>query len=180
MRYVSILILLGSLGMPSGTPAATLEKLSLGEMADKSTEIVLGRVREIRYQQRGSIIYTVAKVQVSERWKGAPSSLVEVNVPGGVAGGLRQIFPGSPQFQEGYEYVFFLWTGRSGRTQVIGLSQGLFDLKGDGKGQTQVYRGASTETVLDKKGKPVTDGPVQMSLDEMRAFVKTALGKAGE
>ncbi|MBK5290068.1 MAG: hypothetical protein JJE04_00040 [Acidobacteriia bacterium] len=183
MPSASILILLAaliSIGAPVGASAATLEKLSLDEMAQKSTEIVLGRVREIRYRQRGSIIYTVAKVQVTERWKGVQSGLVEVNVPGGISGGLRQVFPGSPQFLEGYEYVFFLWTGRTGVTQVIGLSQGLFDLKSDSKGQAQVYRGASTETVLDKTGKQTTDGPLQMSLDQMRTFVRNALGKAAQ
>ncbi|MBM3811508.1 MAG: hypothetical protein FJW20_07710 [Acidimicrobiia bacterium] len=159
---------------------ATLEKLSLEEMAQKSTEIVLGRVSSINYQQRGSVIYTVARVQVNERWKGNQAGLVEVWVAGGVSGGLRQVFPGSPQIREGYEYLFFLWTGRSGIPQVIGLSQGLFDLKSNTKGQPEVYRGASTETVLDKGGRVITDSELRLSLDEMRGFVKRVLSAERE
>ena len=160
--------------------AATLEKLSLDEMALKSTEIVLGRVVSKGYQQRGSVIYTVARIQVSERWKGNAKDIVDVSVAGGVFNGVRQVFPGSPFFRDGHEYLFFLWTGRSGNTQVIGLSQGLFDVKSSAKGETQVYRGASAETMLDKSGRRIGDESSQMSLDEMRAYVRRVLGGARE
>ncbi len=40
--------------------------------------------------------------------------------------GIRQIAVGSPELATGSEYVVFLWTGKSGLTQIIGLSQGLF------------------------------------------------------
>jgi hypothetical protein len=178
MRVAALLIgLAGGCGLLS---AATLEKLSLEEMAAKSTEIVLGRVISKSYQQRGSVIYTVARVQVSERWKGSSKDIVEVCVAGGVMNGMRQVFPGSPFFRDGHEYLFFLWTGRSGATQVIGLSQGLFDLRSNAKGETQVYRGASTETMLDKTGRRISDDPTEMSLDEMRGYVKRVLGGVRE
>ena len=51
---------------------------------------------------------------------------------GGVAGGIRQSVSGAPELKPGQEYVLFLWTSRSGLTQVIGLSQGLFQLSEEG------------------------------------------------
>ena len=38
----------------------------------------------------------------------------------------------------GDEYVFFVWTSRSGLAQIIGLSQGLFNVLPDGKGVRKI------------------------------------------
>ena len=160
--------------------ATTLERLQLDEMVQKSTEIVRGRITSVGGVKRGSMIYTQARVQVAEWWKGKPGATIEVFVPGGVYGRERQIISGAPQLQEGYEYVLFLWTGKSGMTQVMGLSQGVFDLKIEGvDGQMAAYRGASTETMLDSKtGEPVVDAPVRMKVSELRQRVRRVLGAA--
>ncbi len=49
----------------------------------------------------------------------------------------------------GQDYVFFLWTSKSGLTQVIGLSQGLFNVTTNAQGQVTVSRGAPSTTMLD-------------------------------
>ena len=74
----------------------------------------------------GPVIYTHYQLQVSERYKGAAESTVDLAIPGGVVNGIRQVWGGAPQLDSGDEYVFFLWTGKSGLTQVMGLTQGLF------------------------------------------------------
>ena len=160
--------------------ATTLERLALDEMVQKSTEIVRGRITSVGSVKRGSMIYTQARVQVAEWWKGKPGAAIEVFVPGGVYGRERQIISGAPQLKEGYEYVLFLWTGKSGITQVMGLSQGVFDVKVTGlDGQTAAYRAASTETMLDAKtGEPVVDAPVRMKVGELRQRVHRTLGAA--
>ncbi len=68
--------------------AATLERLGMDEMIEKSTAIVRGRVTGQRAAFRGPVIYTHFSVQVLERWKGVESAQVEVAVPGGAARGL--------------------------------------------------------------------------------------------
>ncbi len=155
---------------------ATLERLSLDEMILKSTEIVRGRVLTSQAVRRGSIIYTRSTVQVVERWKGAPAANVQVSVPGGTLDGLRQTFSGAPKLENGVEYVLFLWTGSSGVTHVIGLSQGLFDLKLDNKGQTVVHRAASAARMLDPMtGREIQEEPTSMGLAELRARVERTL-----
>ncbi len=164
------LILCAALG------AATLERLSTDEMISKSTAIVRGKVLSSRTAFRGPMIYTYSRVQVLERWKGAAASEVEVATPGGKSNGLEQTFSGAPALATGSEYVLFLWTGKSGMTQVIGLSQGVFDVKVS-KGVTMVARPASTETMLDAITKlPVADESVLMPLRDMSAKINRVAG----
>ena len=84
---------------------------------------------------------------------------------------------GSPVLTQGQEYVLFLWTSRSGMTQVIGLSQGMFSLKQDTSGNTVVDRPAVDDPMFDKSGKPVTDTAVTMKWSDLRALIVKTLQK---
>ena len=157
--------------------AATLEKLSIDEMTQKSTIVVRGRINTCAGEQKGSVIYTRCRVTVTERWKGTAGAQVEFFVPGGTARGLTQVFTGTPTLAPGSEYVLFLWAGRSGALQVIGLSQGVFDVKAGG---TTVKREASTERMLDASGQPVHDEGVEMSVAALKQRVQRTLGGASK
>jgi hypothetical protein len=172
MRFFwTILLLL--VAVPAG--AATLEKLSLEEMIQKSTAIVRGRATGLRTVARGPVIYTLYQVQVAEQWKGPAAAQVEVAVPGGAMNGLRQTFSGAPNLQEGTEYVLFLWTGRNGLTQVIGLSQGKFELSKDEKGDETLHRAAAANPMIDSHGRPVEDAPLRMSLRRLNERIRFSL-----
>lgn len=157
--------------------AATLERLSLDDMAEKSTAIVRGRIVSSRAALHGPIIYTHFTVQVTESWKGPESSQLDVAVPGGTAQGLHQTFAGAPKLAQGDEYILFLWTGRSGVTQVIGFSQGVFNLKDDRDGGVTATRAAGAEAMLDAKtGRVVNDASLRMKLSDLRSRVSRTLG----
>ena len=110
-------------------------------MTQKSTAIVRARVT-------GSHAGTAAeptstRTSSSRCWKPGSrpdTGTTEVAVPGGVVNGIRQIVAGAPELKPGQEYVLFLWTSRSGLTQVIGLSQGLFKLSEEGSEGGRVSR----------------------------------------
>jgi hypothetical protein len=155
--------------------AATLEYLSLDDMATRSTAIVRGRIQSCAGQFRGSVIYTHCSVAVTEQWKGTSGTVVDVAVPGGSTRGMVQNFAGSPTLAIGQEYVLFLWTGKSGMTQLIGLSQGVFDLKPDAKGQAMAERAASTGRMLNASGAEMQDSPVRMSVQTLKQRVSQAL-----
>ena len=161
----------------AGLFATTLERMSIEEMAQQSTEIVRARVTSQRAEQRNGVIYTRSVLTVLDRWKGTPAATVEVSVPGGKLGNLQQSFPGAPALGQGAEYVFFLWTGKSGVTQVIGLSQGVFSYTVDAKGQGQVGRAAAAASMLEN-GKPVADSSVAMSLSQLDQAIRKALSTA--
>jgi hypothetical protein len=182
MRVLFAILLLAGL-----TPATTLQHLSLDEMAQKSTAIVRGRVQSCLGQFRGPVIYTHCQVTVTEQWKGAASpSSVDVAVMGGSAADtsgnrLVQNFPGAPQLAVGQEYVMFLWTGKSGITQIIGFSQGVFDLKTLSlNSAVTAVRPAANEPMLGPDGSPVKPESIEMSLAQLRAKVAKALGASGK
>lgn len=158
--------------------AATLERLSLEEMIQKSTAIVRGRVIGSYAEFRGPVIYTHLRLQVLERWKGAQQQTMEVLVPGGSARGVRQLFSGTPQLIPGKEYLLFLWTSRSGLTQIIGLTQGIFDLPKGSLGDGMAIRSATTETMLDPQtGQLVKDERLEIRLSDLSARIRVSLMK---
>lgn len=160
---------------------ATLERLSLDDMITKSTAIVRGKVTGSYAAYTGRTIYTHYTIQVSERFKGSGGSSIEVVVLGGALNGLRQSFAGTPTFSVGDEYVYFLWTGQSGLTQVLGLTQGLFSVAADGTADPVTTRSASRELMLDSQtARPVRDQTLQMRLSELRSRISSTLAPGSQ
>jgi len=158
-------------------PAATLEQLSLDDVITKSTAIVRGTVSGATTSYLGPVLYTHYSIQVTERLKGSGREGTDVAVPGGTAGNVRQTFPGAPSLKAGDEYVLFLWTGSSGITQIIGLTQGLFTLSASSASADRVAtRAAASELMLDHAtGHPVKDQTVVMNWSDLRSRITTAL-----
>ena len=174
--------LLAMLGMMPGTlQSATLQRLSLDDMIIRSNSIVRGKVTDSWAALTGSVIYTHYRIQVSENFKGPKQSVVEVMVPGGVAGNLRQSFSGSPALNEGDEMVFFLWTSKAGMTWVTGLTQGLFALPRAAAADPMAAdpmatRAPSRELMLDPgTARPVKDNALSMRLSELRGRIVSTL-----
>ena len=158
--------------------AATLERLTTADLVQKSTDIV--RAKVLGYDTsfrgtpgRGGILYTHYTVQVLERWKGNPAAQMDVAVPGGYLQNVRQTFPGAPTLDQNVEYVFFLWTSRSGLTQIMGLSQGLLIEKVDAGGDIVLSRNASSEPMVDSSGQAVSDTSFTMSLSAFRSTMQS-------
>jgi hypothetical protein len=160
-------------------PAATLERLSLNDLITQSTAIVRGKVLNSYTASSGPVVYTHYRVQTSETLKGAAHATIEFQLPGGVANNVRQNFAGVPQFQAGDEYVFFLWTGKSGANQVIGLTQGLFAVAPGGAADPVTTRASSHEVMLEHgSGKEVKDQTLTMRMSELRARIQSTLSNA--
>ena len=177
MRILRLTFGLAQLALFAG--ATTLQRLDLDEMVQRATSIVQAKVLDSHGVLRGGDVYTVYRLQVTDQWKSAPSKTIEVAVPGGVAGPLRQIVAGAPTLDVNREYVLFLWTSRTGLTQVLGLTQGLFRVIQDSEGATMAVRSAATELMLDKGGRPVADQAVSMPLLRLRAEVRRVSGQKG-
>ena len=167
--------LLASLALVAPAGATTLLKMSMNDLILQSTSIVRARITGTRSAAVGRDIYTYYQLQVSDTLKKGAILPAEIAVPGGVYGTLRQIGIGSPVLTEGREYVLFLWTSRSGMTQVIGLTQGMFNLTQDASGATTLNRPAISDQMLDKSGKPVTDTGMTMKWSDLRAQIVQTL-----
>lgn len=170
MRRIFLSLLVGLPMM-----ATTLEKLSIEQMSQKATAIVRARVEGCRATFRSATIYTICTVRVTESWKGRSGHTVEVATPGGTAQGLSQSFSGAPALVTGQDYVLFLWTGRSGLTQLIGLSQGVFDLGLTSKGEAVAQRSPIAAPMLDAGGHQVTDDGIELRVRDLKRRVTAAL-----
>ena len=179
MRRLFILSLL--VACFAAVQGSTLQQLSLSDMILKSTLIVRG-TPQLNYSQfRGSIIYTHYTVEVSQVYKGlVRTRQVDFAVPGGISTGMRQVFSGIPGIVNGKDYIFFLWTSKTGLTQIIGLSQGLFMVSKDTTGHMIVQRPAATETMLNAAGQPVADSNLQMNLGDLINQIYVVLRGGGQ
>ena len=160
----------------SNLSGSTLQRLSLSDMIQKSTMIVRGTIQPGNSAAlRGSIIYTHYQLSVTTAYKGAPGPTIDLAVPGGALNGFQQPVAGAPMLIPGQSYVMFLWTSKSGLTQVIGLSQGLFNVTTNAQGQVIVSRGAASEPMLNSLGQSVTDSNFQMPLAQLVSDIQTVL-----
>ena len=162
---------------------ATLERLTLDDMIGKSTAIVRGTVTDTWAAFTGRDIYTHYKIQVSEGFKGPAQKTVEIMVMGGTVGELHQTVAGAPVLNRGDEFVFFLWTSKSGITWITGLTQGLFALPAAnstdaGKIDPMATRAANRELMLDAAtARPVKDNAVSMKLSDLRKRIAAKTGQ---
>jgi hypothetical protein len=175
MRSVAIFVVLACAGFPAG--ATILQRLTLDEMAQKSTSIIRARVTGLSEVVRGGDVFTIYEFETLETLKAGPAAQ-KVAVPGGVAAGMRQVVAGTPTLRTGREYVLFLWTSRSGLTQVMGMSQGLFSVERTTNRDGLASRVAADEQMLDAAGHAVRDETLSMPLTELKAKVTKALALA--
>ncbi|MBI1354837.1 MAG: hypothetical protein GC160_10860 [Acidobacteria bacterium] len=159
--------------------ATTLQRLSLEDLVRESVAVVRGRVAEVRTERVGAMIYTVARLELSQVWKGseAEGGSVEVSSPGGAWQGLEQRFPGAPRLEAGRDYVLFLWAGPSGRIQLTGFSQGVLEVVEGPGGGVRVTREALSEELLlpDAQGPQAASEKLDLSLEELDELLRQAL-----
>jgi len=154
---------------------ASLQQMTVEQTSAAATEIVRGTVTGTYTALSGRTVFTHYKIQVVERLKGPNNPVVDMALPGGVFGGVRQTFPGVPALTVGGQYLLFLWTGASGPTQPVGFSQGVFSVAPDGTGVTTASRPATGEILVDTQGRVVNDRPVSIALSTMRSKVVAAM-----
>jgi hypothetical protein len=174
VRYLVTALALALCGLP--VRSATLERLSMDELVAQSTAIVRARAGAGIGQFHGSVIYTHYSIHVSQQYKGSSPATMDIVVPGGAAFGVRQDVGGAPALTPGEEYVFFLWTGKSGLTHIMGLTQGLFALGKSVEADPVAVRNASTELMIDRAtGQVVRDQKLSFKLSELRTVIATRL-----
>src|SRR5271163_1753094 len=177
MRRLFIIGLLGALGT---LPGSTLRQLSLDDMIRQSTMIVHGTVQPASVVYHGSMIFSHYTVQVSETYKSpasgqSPSGLIDFGVPGGSLNGVIQRVAGAPILSVGQDYVLFLWTSKSGLTQVMGLSQGLLSVISTPGSAPTVVRAAAAQSMLNSTGQPVNSNDISMPLSAFKTEIVNVL-----
>jgi hypothetical protein len=173
---IRISVLLWALAALLPAHATTLGRASFDDLAQKSTSIVRGRVVSSYSASRGFLVYTYYRIRVLDRWKGPVASQIDVQVPGGTVDGLQQNIAGVPQLTTDSEYVFFLWTGPSGATHVLGLSQGVLDLTTNAAGEPTLSSQITDALMVDSAtGQAAAREPLRMKLSEFSSRLAKSL-----
>ena len=172
-RAVSALVLL-LVSVPAG--ATTLESLSTERLSRESSGVIVGRLTGLTIDKSGPLAFTVHSIEVVESWKGDWGRSVEVSLPGGP----NQRFSGVPAIRPGVEYVIFLWTSPSGRTQITGLAQGLFEIHDTDDGPRRAVRALNVETLVLPGSAPAEPPAANWPLDQLRRRVLRAMSAEGE
>jgi len=124
-----LVFLVGVLGAQHGE-ASTVLSLSVDDLVERSDLVVRGTVVDRTYYRDG-IVWTRAIVEVSGCWRGVCDDFVELVQPGGQVDGFGTRAFGMPTFEPGDEVVLFLAGSKSGALQVVGLTQGCFQVAED-------------------------------------------------
>ena len=168
--------------------ATTLQEMTVADMIRQSTSIVRATIVPNPGTGsailRGQDVYTLYGLEVLEQIKpemgletGMSRAVQTLAIPGGIAGGLRQLAPGSPVLKPGQEYVLFLWKGRSGLNQLIGLTQGLFSVSGN----SALTQAATSENMLNALGQTVGPRVQVHTLPALRAQLSAlVMARAGK
>lgn len=129
---------LGALLAVGAASATTMIALSVDELAQRSDQVVKGRVvaTEPRSSEDGRRITTVVTLQVDETWKGTPADEVRILALGGTLDGISQVVTGAARFEEGEEVVVFLRRLRTEEplSEVVGMAQGKLSVERNGEG----------------------------------------------
>jgi hypothetical protein len=166
--------------IPGAAPLSgvTMQQLSMDDLAVKSTAIIRGHVIDSYTSVTGPTVYTHYHIAITETWKGTASKTMDVALPGGTSGGIRQSFPGVPQLSTGVDYVLYLWAAPySGLTLPTGFSQGIFTVTGSTNSALLTSRSATSELMIGSNGHPVQDRPISLLLADMKSQVAAALAR---
>ncbi len=113
---------------PGEAEATTLTPLTVAQMTDASDLIAHGVVTEVWVEKddRGNL-WTRANVEITRTLKGDTTvDAITVDQLGGVLHDEFQFIESVPRFSQGEQGLFFLETLNSGRTSVVGWSQGKY------------------------------------------------------
>ncbi len=171
------------LGLPAS--ATTMLRIDLPELAQTADTVVHGTVRRVESRWSGDKrrIVTDVEIQVSETLKGQASSTVLIVQPGGRVGDIGQIVHGLASFTPGEEVVVFLDRQGSSAFRVTGMAQGKYQVRhaADSRSALAVPENTADALLLDPTTRqPTTSQQKTLTLDELKAAIRTALRQPGQ
>lgn len=183
MRWVVVAVL--CLGAAAGAGATVVVPADFTEVVEGSSLIAFGRVVDAQSQWADGRrrIDTVVTVEVFEWYRGGTTGTVSFTTPGGTIGRYQQRMVGAPSFAAGDEAFLFLKAQPDGLPVVFGLTQGIFRVRPDSRGQRQVVRpallrpaGNDPQTVQrgDRARRPVPVGTFVSQLRSAMAAPRAA------
>jgi hypothetical protein len=171
------------IGLPAA--ATTMLRIELSELAQTADTVVHGTVRRLESRWSGdrTRIVTDVEIQVTETLKGQAGGTVLVVQPGGRVGDIGQVVHGLASFAEGEEVVVFLERRGKSAFRVTGMAQGKYQVRrsADDRSVLAVPENTGDALVLDPSTRqPTATAQRALTLDELKAAIKTALQQPGQ
>jgi hypothetical protein len=123
------------------------------------------------------------EIEVTETLKGQAGSSVLVVQPGGRVGDIGQIVHGLASFAEGEEVVVFLERRGTSAFRVMGMAQGKYQIRRSAEDRSvlAVPENTGDALLLDPSTRqPTATAPRTLTLDALKAAIKTALQQPGQ
>ncbi len=159
----STFLVAAALLLASAAGAATVKRLTLGQLADSSELVFVGTVKDQRstLEQNPTRVWTTTVFDVEQTLKGDKTSGPFVlRQLGGVVGEIRQEVYGYPTFAVGERVLLFLERAQSGRLVVTGLAQGKYTLTTDAKtGEVVADRSLDELAFLGERPRTLAGAP---------------------
>jgi hypothetical protein len=170
-----------------GVPAAatTMLRINLPELSQKADTIVHGTVRRMESRWSGDRrrIVTDVEIEVTETLKGQAGSTVLLIQPGGQVGDIGQMVHGLATFTPGEEVVVFLDRHGANAFRVTAMAQGKYQVRraSDNRSVLAVPENTGDALLLDPTTRqPTTSEQRTLTLDELKASIRTALQQPGK
>jgi len=166
--------------------AATVEAMTLEEMAQRADFIFVGRAVDSRadWNVQRTRIYTYTTFEVERFVKGGAGGgpgeeQVTLRLWGGDLGPMRSIVPGTPQFAPGEEVLLFCVGSGARIPTLLGLALGKFTLTRDDAGETMLKRDISGLVLANYRtnSQPAGTPPTRYRLSDVEARIDRALGR---
>jgi hypothetical protein len=161
--------------------AATLVNgMTMQEMTESASLIVVGKCLETRSQWVERSLYTLATVSVTDTLKGEAAETLTVAMPGGIDANRRfpvaMTYAGAPQMSPDEEVVLFLDNkgGVANSYAVVGFAAGKFSIVRNTAGESVVTRDRSMEPIQEGPG--LTRGNLQsIPLEDFKGRIRNFL-----
>src|SRR5262249_55324400 len=154
--------------------------LSMQQMTEEASLIVMGQCLETRSQWVGRSLVTLATVSVTETIKGGAAEKLTVVLPGGVDANrkfpIAMTYAGAPQMSKDEEVFLFLTPQDevAGGYSVMGFAQGKYSVGKDTEGEKVVMRDMTKAPVQGGAG-AIRGNLHVVPLSEFKELVKSYL-----
>jgi hypothetical protein len=172
-------LLLAIVSVAFAAGATTLERMSLGQLAQAADTVVRARCASSSARWENGAIWTFSEFDVTARFKGSSPARIQVRSPGGRVGHVSTRVEEAPEFRPGDEAVLFLEAASDGSYGVSAWAEGTFRIRKDSvPGRELVTQGSSGTAVFD----PVTrqfrnEGIRNLAWSEFRQRLTGALSQ---
>jgi len=132
MQKLFILILALFLSLPFLTNATIVELISVAELAEKSSLVVMGVAaqKQSYYTADSTMILTNVHVKITDKIRGECDDEIIVVLEGGTVGETTTFVLGGPVFSIGKEVLLCIEKIKdTNKYRIFGFNQGKFDIK---------------------------------------------------